>query len=122
MERLTKKNENGYDTNATFNSCFNSCVKIINKLGQLEDIEEKFGIDLITLFKALMNGIYVIEDNDNYVVEDSINSIEHWEIGWGFTTNMEDLELLFSDYGKTWALTAEEIEEEALIIEEVEDK
>ena len=31
---------------------------LLNKLGQLEDIEEELGIDLITLFKALKNGVY----------------------------------------------------------------
>lgn len=81
------------------------------KLQQLEDIEEELGIDLPILFKALKNGIYVIEDNDNYIVEDSIKSIEHWADGWGITTNMEYLELSFSDYSKTWALTKEELKE-----------
>lgn len=33
--------------------------KIYNKLGRLEDIEEELGIDLITLFKALKEGILV---------------------------------------------------------------
>ena len=29
------------------------------KLSQLEDIEDELGIDLITLYKALKNGIYI---------------------------------------------------------------
>ena len=29
-------------------------------IGELEDIEEELGIDLITLFKALKKGIWVI--------------------------------------------------------------
>lgn len=81
------------------------------KLQQLEDIEEELGIDLLTLFKALKDGIYVVEDNDNYIVKDSIKSIENWADGWGISTNMEYLELSFSDYGKTWALTKEELKE-----------
>ena len=32
---------------------------IYSKLKSLEDIEEELGIDLITLFKALKNGIYI---------------------------------------------------------------
>ena len=32
--------------------------KVYNKLGQLEDLEDRLGIDLLTLFKALENGIY----------------------------------------------------------------
>lgn len=37
----------------------------IHKLGQLEDIEEELGIYLITLFKALKNGIYCKIENKN---------------------------------------------------------
>ena len=30
----------------------------LNKLGQIEDLEEALGIDLLTLFKALMDGVW----------------------------------------------------------------
>ena len=33
------------------------------KLADLEDIEDELGIDLLTLFKALKNGIYVKTKN-----------------------------------------------------------
>ena len=33
----------------------------VKKLGQLEDIEEELGIDLVTLFKALRNGFYHLD-------------------------------------------------------------
>ena len=36
------------------------------KLGQLEDIEEELGIDLLTLFKALKEPVYVVV-NDKIV-------------------------------------------------------
>ena len=49
--------------------------KALNKLCKLEDIEEELGIDLITLFKALKEGIFI---NDNgSVYEDYIRSIEY---------------------------------------------
>lgn len=86
---------------------YEAIEKDLERLERLEAIEDELGINLITLFKALKNGIYVIEDNDNYIVKDSIKSIENWVDGWGITTNMEYLELLFSDYGKTWALSRE---------------
>ena len=35
---------------------------VIDKLGQLEDIEDELGINLVTLFIALRNGIYTVED------------------------------------------------------------
>lgn len=111
MNRLTRKDNRfkyGYQIPYDYS---NYHQDVFVKLGQLEDIEEELGIDLITLFKALKNGIYVVEENDNYIVEDNIRSIENWKDGWGITTNMEKLELLFSEYGKTWALTREELEE-----------
>ena len=37
---------------------------LYDKLGQLEDIEDDLGIDLVTLFKALTQGIYWIEKED----------------------------------------------------------
>lgn len=81
-------------------SVFKPCI---NKLGQLEDIEEKLNFDLITLLKALRNGIYVIKDG--YIEYDSIANSE-------FETYCNELNILFSDYGKTWALTRKELEEE----------
>lgn len=102
MNRLIKKDKYGYMPI--------DFMEVCDKLYALEDIEEELGIDLITLFKALKNGIYVVEKNDNFIVEDNIRSIEHWKDGWGITTNMEYLELSFTEYGKTWALTREELE------------
>ena len=80
----------------------------IHKLGQLEDIEEELGIDLITLFKALKDGIYINEDGSVY--KDCIKSIEDWSDGWGFISNDDYIEVLFKDYGISWALTEEELE------------
>lgn len=42
------------------------CDNAENKLGQLEDLEEDLGADLITIFKALKNGIY-IRDHLGYI-------------------------------------------------------
>ena len=79
------------------------------KLCQLEDIEEELGIDLTTLFKALKNGIYYIDehiqikiifsdDNRLYITNNAI-------MVYATKTWLE-----FKDYGKTWALTKEELE------------
>ena len=85
--------------------------KIIEKdLDQLEEhrkIEEELGIDLITLFKALKDGIYINEDGSVY--KDGINSIEHWSDGWGFISSDDYIDVLFEDYGISWALTEEEL-------------
>lgn len=39
---------------------YNKSCKIVNKLGQLENLEQELGIELITLFKAVKQGyIYI---------------------------------------------------------------
>lgn len=80
------------------------------KLQYLENIEEEIGIDLITLFKALKNGIYIndggIVDEIGNIYESEIKSIEHWPL-WSFTTD-DGGEYAFKDRGKTWALDKEE--------------
>jgi len=78
-----------------------------NKLGQLEDIEDELGIDLIALFKALKNGVYTRQ----------YEKVEVCCIGLGGLiiekeTENEPIRDLFYyyEYGKTWALTKEELE------------
>lgn len=93
------------------------------KLGQLEDIEEELGIELATLIKAFQQGyIYLdIKENNKGISEivkfgvggilfDKENKV--WRLTnddrydgayWGsLATN--------KNYGKTWALTKEELE------------
>lgn len=82
----------------------------VNKLGQLEDIEEELGIDLITLFQAiLLKGIYVrcgktyehIPPKDLWLRTD----VSHYSIDF----LQSDCRHCLADYGKTWALTEEEL-------------
>lgn len=77
--------------------------KYITKLGQLEDIEEEIGIDLITLFEALKEGIYTIQ----------YGKVKVCCIGLGgllieVNDNLRDT-YCYCEYGKTWALTEEEL-------------
>lgn len=92
----------------------------INKLGQLEDIEEELGIDLTTLFKALKNGIYVKEEHlpkipirfiaPNELVFDT-DYLYQLKFCRAYTKLKETCyPFYFKDYGKTWALTREELE------------
>ena len=80
---------------------------IYYKLEQLENIEEELGVELIILFKALRDGVFINDDGSVY--KDYIKSIEHWPDCWGFISNDEDIEVFFEDYGVTWALTGEEL-------------
>lgn len=99
------------------------------KLCQLEDIEDELGIDLITLFKALKNGIWVKIfpklKNGGSIIRTGC-SLSIVEIGGGvdksfglrFYVNNRPRYLILDtrkdndlkDYGKTWALTKEELE------------
>lgn len=82
------------------------CASAHIKLGELEDIEDELGIDLVTLFKVLKGGIFVDGDSTRkYVFLD----VDEKEL---FTIN--DFECAYfaaslSQYGKTWALTKEEL-------------
>lgn len=103
--RLTKKFtlvENGYYYYSTQDNEYTS--PLVDKLGQLEDIEEKLGIDLITLFKALKDGIYISKNDKRFIPVVLIhkNMILELEIGYKDYVSVKD-------YGKTWALTKEEL-------------
>ena len=118
--RLTKKtgyfNENLiYSIIAEPKEAFVELNKGIQKLGQLEDIEDELGIDLITLFKALKNGVYYFTHGTQltkdyvWLVDNYMNIGARDKLSYSFMTAFEKQTLLFQDYGKTWALTKEEL-------------
>ncbi len=76
------------------------------KLGQLEDIEEELGIDLITLFKALKSGVYY-KYKDMGV--EKISKLRPITIHKNTIVCDYHTYKYFKDYGKTWALTKEEL-------------
>ena len=82
---------------------------LLEKLGQLEDIEEELGIDLITLFKALKYPIYVKEKDETWWCSNRL----YFGLGQAFIVIIglddKDIILPLKDYGKTWALTKEEL-------------
>lgn len=116
MERLTFKNYSCYTCNKLASEFDGGeLIRANQKLGPLEDIEEELGIDLLTLYKALTNGIYV-----RAVAE---GGFEHftWINGkWNFIDKENKClnsfldahphKLYFSDYGDVWAVTKEELE------------
>lgn len=80
------------------------------KLGQLEDIEDELGIDLITLFKALKDGIYTYFKDFRSGSSELLHT--YMEINsFQYFTVFDRCLMRFKDYGKTWALTKEELEE-----------
>ena len=133
MNRLTKKN-NGTGSWTQFGDKYLPAHNIkhkqcVNKLGQLEDIEEENGLDLITLFKALKDGFYIkYNDKIVHIFPDKHITINFWyktinvfippkffidcKKGTDYLSETIDEEYWFKDYGKTFALTREELENE----------
>ena len=91
------------------------CIKIKDKglaeekLCQLEDIEEELGIDLITLFKALKNGVYFENDKKHHIVALDLGSSSNYRLSYEIIDGLFE-SVYAKDYGKTWALTKEELE------------
>ena len=120
MSRLTYRTDNGEYTGMPNSIEIRTALE---KLSKIEDIEEELGIDLITLFKALKDGINVqYEDEERYKFHNDLRIEYHKTLGWGLVyiygsccrndmpmmLDMEFYEL--KGYGKTWALTKEELE------------
>ena len=133
MNRLTYRTDNGEYTGMPNSIEIRTALE---KLSKIEDIEEELGIDLITLFKALkQKEVYIRESfcqevwghweinktlliyldyvGDNEAYDDFINkewvlTFTEWENGFDY----HEMLVRLKDYGKTWALTKEELENE----------
>ena len=105
--RLTHKHKYKAD-NKRFVFDMKDYRKACQKLGQLEDVEEELGIDLITLFKALKNGIYTKTKNGiSFKRSNDLRIRPHtnqWQLYYFSYSRV-----FTKDYGKTWALTKEEL-------------
>lgn len=101
----------------------------LDKLTELENIEQELGIDLITLCKALKDGFYSVRKfgknksitfnnakRSDDLVYIMVVDYEMKEIRWSHNYSSDCHNPLryhsykFKDYGKTWALTEEELE------------
>lgn len=120
MERFTKRDKYGYShikgdiyEGHDFNG-ISVYVKAIDKLCLIEDIEDELGCDLITLFKALKEGFYVKKDsiNEGFISLVKAKDIREVDMITKSITFCDYEFVYFKDYGKTWALTKEELEEE----------
>ena len=81
----------------------------IDKLGPLEDIEEEIGIDLITLFNATQQGIWMKRNNVFYFFDNLIVDFKH-KCLVQIVSNDEVETFPFDSYGEDWGLTREELE------------
>ena len=112
MNRLTKKN-NGTGSWTQFGDKYLPAHNIkhkqcVNKLGQLEDLEEELGIDFIALSKILKQRF--VYNNDLVKIELLGLHIKSDELYlYGFVEDtMHAVYLRLKDYGKTWIMTKEE--------------
>ena len=121
MSRLTRKydDDSGYTTIESTDGCgcgyddiniypYNDCV---NKLGELEDLEEELGVDLITLFKALKDGI-IYFDWYGEIKSDFIVTLEKDNSRNFYISTYNDLNFYLKDYKKTWWLEKPEENED----------
>ena len=116
MERLTEQGLKIVSNNNGFEKTW--IEKVYNKLSNLEDIEEELGIDLITLFKAIEKGIFVNTDKmyNSEFVKKVLDKRKKYKPNFDFIDKDLEVEDFYGisvhlkDYGKTWALTKEELE------------
>ena len=139
-KRLTTNNSKEYDPKCDF--CIDckhfgkdcgydkpngTCVNykrfnaIYSRLAELEDIEEVLGCDLITLFKALKQG-YIYEKLEDEITKRDVDMLDFREgikgvcldKSYGIDNYKQCYQTLkyINGYGKSWALTREELEEE----------
>lgn len=120
MNRLTKDLHNQYKDYWYREDLEQVCDReqiVLTELGLLEDIEDEIGMDL-KIFHKLMNMLYCGKHNMLYVkdkdtiVQVSILEIDYCKkkiIFYKDSSYNDDYVYGFAQYGKTWALTKEEL-------------
>ena len=97
-------------------SLYFSLKQELEKYEQYKNIEDELGIDLVTLFKALKQGHIWVKDTE---LKEQIQSCCNYQLGmtgnecyfycqYGCCDTSYDFYKI-KDYGKTWALTKEEL-------------
>lgn len=109
--RYTEKSIYGYE----IKDCIENATY---KLALLEDVEDKLGIDLITFFKIFEGQDVYIKVNNGEIIEGFSPFIEenlcgiYFTVDGKYTNTIADYGSYYvslKDYGKTWALTREEL-------------
>lgn len=111
--RLTKKNNGtgswtqlGDKYLPAHNVKHKECV---NKLGQLEDIEERIGIDLRDLFNALTGTIYVNTILGIYELEGCMCCVDRKKRALRCYSDDQGKFLPFNTYGTYWSANREDV-------------
>lgn len=119
MQRLTKKIEKDYYGNDVYGAVYDGSaavglIKANQKLGPIEDLEERIGMPLDVLFNLMGKGIYIIDKADISYLPFTINAFYKdndifylsYVNGYGL-----DMSVKPDDCNKTWFLTREEAEQ-----------
>ena len=89
------------------------------KLHQRLNIEEETGSDLTILCNALKNGVWYFDEQGQliysnvWLTDNHVSTGVHDKLSYSFKTPYHET-LLFEDYGKTWALSEEELRNKEL--------
>ena len=113
MERLTKKDKRTKLGVHTPTYSTNLEKRIYLKLFNLENLEEELGIDLITLFKALKEDIYYNDCGKIIKVPVlDISPMRENKFCLECYYDFKKFRVDTRDYGKTWSLRKEDLEDE----------
>lgn len=102
----------GSMTQAEINSYLeykNIIEKDSDMLEQYKNIEKELGIDLITLCKTFEEDIYIKPNNKIIFVMYDKKEFRFYEGNINCNTDDGNFTVSIDDYGKTWALTREEL-------------
>ena len=100
---------------------FKDIDEAYRKLYVLEDIEEEIGIDLITLFKALKYGVYYYTSQKQlthdyvWLYDNYVSASVRDKLSYSLLTCFQKQILSFEDYGETWSLYMESLEDETIL-------
>lgn len=83
-------------------------LKIRNKLFVLENIEEELGIELITFFKLLKTTkVWAYSNNDKHEI--TLTGVDPYDKTVNLWNGICHIEYPLNEYGKSFALTKEEL-------------
>ena len=131
------------ERNKKINECYNIIKKDLDRLEKYDKTKKIYGVDLLILFKASSFGFYYKENNEikykrfgvvivgKYLVETKpVYAVKETTLNSSYYGDVESMKKVddahywdwktckhweIKDYGKTWALTKEELEDETIL-------
>ena len=88
--------------------CYDIVIKDLERLETYDKTKKIYGIDLITLFKATQQGIWMKHNKDFYFFDNLIVDLKH-KCLVQIVSNDEVETFPFDSYGEDWGLTREEL-------------